>query len=87
MKEVLFPRLAAFAGLVVFFGVGKFDGDGAFAEIDASGAMVFFTALCDIDGRIGFLIYFGCIGFYGCDRCGIGGFLCVSGDRKGEECE
>jgi hypothetical protein len=55
--------------LEVFFGVGKFDGDGAFAEVDASGAVVFFAALCDIDGGVGCLFYF----------CGVGGFLGVSG--------
>ncbi len=50
INENSFWRFASFAGLVVFFGVGKFDGDCAFAEVLASGAVVFFAAFCDIDG-------------------------------------
>jgi hypothetical protein len=71
-------RLASFAGLIVFFSIGEFDGDGAFVEKFAAQAVVFFAALCDIYCGIGCLFYF----------CGVGGVaLGAGGSRDGEERE
>ena len=67
-----------FAGLIIFFSIGEFDGDGAFVEEFAAQAVVFFAALCDIDCGIGCLFYFRGVG---------GSSLGVRGCRDGEDGE